>query len=326
MKNLKSLINLAIVMLIIISCKNNNSETIKTSELNSVGNIDITGNYVDGNYLERNQGADWVAVSVSYLSDSTISISVRSRADKKKPTCTFDATANKINDTVYKTIAENQVILFKFTSKTISISTQNETDDNILYYYCSGGGTLKGVYTKINEPIDVKQIDQRVFIKTLILQDIGFDIFTTVKNSSQQLTIQPFGLKIDNSKISSEIVDKVVNAEIEDLNSDGYPEILIYTKSLDESGYGNVIGYSVNNGKSVSQISFPDISENQEANNGYKGNDEFAIVETTLVRRFKTFNTGDDNKTPTGKIRQIQYKLKQGEAGRNFVIDKITEF
>jgi len=123
-----------------------------------------------------------------------------------------------------------------------------------------------------------------------------------------------------------EIDGSVTNAEIEDLNSDGFPEVLIYTTSAGSGSYGNVIGYSVNNGKSISQIYFPGIADNPKANKGYMGHDEFAIVETTLVQRFQLYNPGDPNSSPTGNIRQIQYKLRDGEASRKFVIDKIVEY
>jgi hypothetical protein len=133
-------------------------------------------------------------------------------------------------------------------------------------------------------------------------------------------------LSIDNQKITKEIEGFVTNAEIEDLNSDGFPELLIYTTSAGSGSYGNVIGYSVNAGKSISDISFPQISDNPKANKGYMGHDEFAIVETTLVQRFKIYKDGDSNSNPSGNIRQIQYKLKDGEASRKFIIDKIIEY
>ncbi len=176
----------------------------------------------------------------------------------------------------------------------------------------------------IENPIQGEQ--KIVFQKTLTLQNITFDISTTGEGSISQLTIQPKGLEMDNQKIAFELEGQVTNAEIEDLNNDGFPEILIYTTSAGSGSYGNVIGYSVNNGKSISQIYFPEISENKEASSGYMGHDEFAIIETTLARRFPVYNDGDTNNNPTGGTRQIEYKLKDGEASRLFEIHKISEF
>jgi hypothetical protein len=181
------------------------------------------------------------------------------------------------------------------------------------------------VSEKNNETIDTIK-DSRVFAKTLSFKNYNFDVSSTGEGSFQQLEIQPYGLEIVNDKVTMEIDGAVVNAEITDLNADGFPEILIYTASAGSGSYGNVIGYSVNNGKSMSSIYFPPISENKETSKGYLGHDEFAIVETNLIQRFKLYNEGDTNANPTGKTRQIQYKLIDGEASRKFVIDKIEEF
>ena len=164
------------------------------------------------------------------------------------------------------------------------------------------------------------------FSKTLSLQNISFSVTTLGSGSVQQLTIKPQGLTIDNKTITEEIYGQVVNAEVEDLNSDGYPELLIYVVSAGSGSYGSVIGYSVNAGKSVSKIYFPEISENPQASKGYMGHDEFAIVETSLVQRFRIYNPGDANCCPTGDMRQVTYKLVDGEAGRKFVVNKIDEY
>ena len=76
----------------------------------------------------------------------------------------------------------------------------------------------------------------------------------------------------------------------------------------------------------MSAIYFPAIADNPNANKGYMGHDEFAVVELALIHRFKIYNEGDSNSNPTGKTRQIQYKLKDGEASRKFVVDKIFEY
>ena len=47
----------------------------------------IFGNYVDAGYAQRADGFDWVAVRVRQGDNETIDVSVRSRADKKRPTC-----------------------------------------------------------------------------------------------------------------------------------------------------------------------------------------------------------------------------------------------
>ena len=101
-------------------------------------------NYVDDGYSLREQGADWVMITATPLTDSKLQIAVKSRSDIKKPTCTYNATARfnpKTGD--YETNENGQTISFTFSDQQLEI---DGSDSNLLYYYCSGGATLKGVY------------------------------------------------------------------------------------------------------------------------------------------------------------------------------------
>lgn len=172
---------------------------------------------------------------------------------------------------------------------------------------------------------EIDSISKNTFEKILTLQNISFEITTTIESDSIKLNIQPSGLELDNQKIVLDIDAPVIDAEIEDLNADGFPEIAIYTTSSGSGSYGNVIGFSVNNGKSVSQIYMPNLTENKTASKGYMGHDEFTIVENSLCRKFPIYNDNDTNANPTGGTRQIEYKLKDGEASRIWVIEKISD-
>jgi len=328
--NMSRTLKFIVLIIFSISLFNCQSKVDQKKEVNNLKEteevITFFGNYVSESYSKRNEGYDWVAVSITQWNSDEAKIKIRSRADKKKPTCTLDAIAKKVTSTIYESTLDGKAVLFTLENNTLSIKTKNEKDNDFLSFYCSGGASISGRYLKINEPLDVTQIDKTNFNKTLMLQNIGFTV-TSIKNEfNTEITIVPFGLEISNRILKHEIDGTITNAEIEDLNSDGFPELLIYTTSYGSGSYGNVIGYSVNNGKSVSQIYFPPISQNPELNKGYMGHDEFAIVETSLVQRFKTYNPEDSNSNPTGKIRQIQYKLVDGEASRRFEVKNITEF
>jgi hypothetical protein len=56
------------------------------------------------------------------------------------------------------------------------------------------------------------------------------------------------------------------------------------------------------------------------------GHDEFAVLENVLGRRFPVYKEGDANSEPSGKTRQLQYKLTPGEAGWVLQLKDITEF
>ncbi|KQC01843.1 hypothetical protein [Pedobacter sp. Hv1] len=140
------------------ACNNNKSEpaqtaTPKTSDV-------VIGNYASSDYEKRKEGYDWVGVMVTKNNDSTVHISIRSRADIKKPTCTFDADAKRLNDSVYKANVMGKDILFNFNPSQMSIATARKEDEGILNYFCSGGGSLAGIFNKTTAPLDSIQIDK----------------------------------------------------------------------------------------------------------------------------------------------------------------------
>jgi hypothetical protein len=98
---------------------------------------------------------------------------------------------------------------------------------------------------------------------------------------------------------------------------------MVYSRSIEAGNPGSVVAFSVNNGKSMSDIAFPPLEG--EALVGYRGGDEFSVVETSLGRRFRVYKEGDADGAPTGPMRQLQYKLQDGEASRAFTLVDVTE-
>ena len=134
-----------------------------------------------------------------------------------------------------------------------------------------------------------QEISKECFDKELTYPGSGISFKVSIEGDS--LMIQPSGLSVSNETLYHDINGyTVVNAEIGDLNIDSYPEVFVYLTSDGSGSYGKLIGYSVNNGKSVS------------------------------------YKEGDSNANPTGGMRQIQYKLVDGENGRILKIDKVMEF
>ncbi|PQJ23023.1 hypothetical protein BSU00_01785 [Tenacibaculum sp. SG-28] len=58
-----------------------------------------------------------------------------------------------------------------FTQNSVTIDTENEQDLGVLYYFCSGGASLKNTYQKLNEHLDLQQIDSTSFSVSKILQE-----------------------------------------------------------------------------------------------------------------------------------------------------------
>lgn len=284
------------------------------------------GDYVTDSYYQRNERSDWVGVSISKRDDSTAIISIRSRADIKKPTCTFDAIAEILDPQTLKTTFEKKAILFSFSGSEMEISVLEEKDDDLLSFFCSGGGSLKGPYKKLVEPMDISQLEYIDFEKRLSLQGITFHVKSINTGFFTEVMITPENLEIDNRPARHKITGSITGAEVEDLNSDGSPELLVYIQTLEGGLFGDVIGYSVNNKKSMSQIYFSGVKENSTLSKGYFGYDEFTVIETKLGQRFPIFNDLNGVLNPTGKTRQISYKLIESEAQRKFEVDTIIEY
>ena len=68
------------------------------------------------------------------------------------------------------------------------------------------------------------------------------------------------------------------------------------------------------------------ITDYPKLTKGYRGHDEFMMVENSVAQRFPIYKDTDSDDKPTGGWRQLQYKLTQGEASWVLKLDKVFEF
>jgi len=161
---------------------------------------------------------------------------------------------------------------------------------------------------------------------TLSYGALSFDLAASADSSLNQLQITPAGLTGGNNPLNAELDGTAYGAELADLDSNGWPEIYVYVSSAGSGSYGSLVAFAVNNGKSATPIYLPPLEQSPQVLEGYMGHDQFAVVETRLVRRFPIYLEGDTNAAPTGKTRQLQYRLETGEAGWVLVLDKVVEY
>lgn len=164
------------------------------------------------------------------------------------------------------------------------------------------------------------------FNQTLTLQGIGFHVTSANRGSTNELKIVPSGLTGDNTPIVRATEGQITRAEVADLDADGSPEVYVYIRSAGSGSHATLVAFSANRRKSLSEIFLPPVSDDAKAAQGYKGHDDFAVVEGTLVRRFPVYKDGDSNDAPTGGVRQLQYKLKPGEATWQLKLDRVVEY
>lgn len=172
----------------------------------------------------------------------------------------------------------------------------------------------------------VSSNNETSFNQMLSLQGVRFHVTVTHQGSVSTLRIVPSGLKLDNSPIVKTIEGAVTGAEVADLNVDGSPELYVYVTSAGSGSYGSVVAYAANRRQSLSEIYFPPVADNKKWAQGYAGHDEFAVVENTFVQRFPVYKDADPLTKASGGMRQLQYKLKRGEAAWQLKLDHVETY
>lgn len=174
---------------------------------------------------------------------------------------------------------------------------------------------------QVEEVGTLSSLDKRKMLNTLTWKNCTFEVAT----SGNELTITPQGLSEVNREEKHDITGyTVTNAEIGDLNVDGYPEVFVYLTSHGSGSYGRLIGYSVNNGKSMSLVALPSVSDDPKISKGYMGHDHMKMAGNRFVLSFPVYKDSDTNANPTGGTREVHYQLINGEAGRALKVDKVV--
>lgn len=167
---------------------------------------------------------------------------------------------------------------------------------------------------------------QKLKIDTTVkLGKAGYRVLCTNKNFEKNgLKISLIGFEENRGDIDVDIKGKLVSVEVDDLNNDGFPDLLMYIYSDVEKRKGTVVAIASDNNKNVLPIVFPDIADDEKLKQGYDGGDEFRLLNGRLLRRFPVKNTTDStNQSTSIVIRQIIYKVIYGEKGTlKFKVDR----
>ena len=109
--------------------------------------LNATQRYVSDGYAQQAQGQDWVMVTLSpSATQDTLTLSVQSRSDIKKPTCQFEDSAKQVAAGHYQVQVGNGHMDVYPSNKSVRIDSQDGANLN---YYCSGGASLAGTYSRL---------------------------------------------------------------------------------------------------------------------------------------------------------------------------------
>lgn len=169
----------------------------------------------------------------------------------------------------------------------------------------------------------------RKYDSTMKIGKVGYKVNCSNRNADKNtINISPVGFDNSVRDFSFEIKGRIRRAEVDDVNRDNFPDLVLYVYTGDTLNKGTVICISSDGNNNVLPIVFPDIVDDLKLRDGYKGNDEFLLMEGVLTRRFPLF-TIDSNgvSKPTGKTRQVMYRVAPGEkSGQKFSVMRIYDY
>lgn len=175
---------------------------------------------------------------------------------------------------------------------------------------------FSGVISLLNAQIPARRIDT-----IMKLGKTGYKLSCNNKNPDRNtVTVSPIGFEKEAREASFEVKGRITKAEVDDINRDGFPDLVFYVYSIgiDSMPKGIVIGISSERNESMAPIGFPDIFDDPKIRVGYKGYDEYFLMEGTLMRRFPVFPADSSSAKPAGSgvlMRQVSYQIIPGERG-----------
>lgn len=246
------------------------------------------GTFVSEGYEEKAKGADWVSVTITQIRQNLFHVEVRSRSDIKKPTCTLttDAHLDKKGELITK--QSGLELGFHISGDILNIYSPSDKDLN---YFCSGGATLAGKYKRLSGNPDQKQLDDSQFWKFLEYNDLTFSI-QAIRDT---LTIQPILPKGRADEVKIPFKGSIADAEIGDLDADGFPEVYVYIREGRDQ-HIRLEAYYLDKGISLRKIkSHDDPPLQPEEEKDYYGKDEYKLnaPESVLQRLFPIRGTNN---------------------------------
>ena len=165
--------------------------------------------------------------------------------------------------------------------------------------------------------IHAQQVTFEKIDTTMKIGKYGYKVRCRNKEiKSNMLAIRPIGFESPaNESMNMPVRGRVSAAMVDDLNSDGLADLILFIYTDSVALHGTVYVMVSQDSKTIVPAGLPDPALDGKINTGYKGHDVFSMLEGTVLLRFPIFKQGDKDDAPTGGTRTVQYSLTKGESG-----------
>jgi hypothetical protein len=151
---------------------------------------------------------------------------------------------------------------------------------------------------------------------TMKIGKAGYRVTCRNKSITENpIGIRPVGMESDVRPLDFPLKGRLYATQVDDLNGDGYPDLLMYIYTDSNAIHGTVYCLMSQENKSLVPCYLPDISYDPKVSKGYKGYDKFSLLEGTLIQQFPIYNPNDEKEKPTGGERTLMYQVTKGENG-----------
>lgn len=155
------------------------------------------------------------------------------------------------------------------------------------------------------------------FEETLREGSISFTVSSPNVPERNTMVIYSQGLENRNDTFQIEVAGMVHDAQLADLNTDGFPEVYVFTQQKEEEQKGDVYIFTSFRNRSYGQAFLQELPQANTLMPEQRSVDHFALGDSLLIRKVAAAGaTGEDAAAAT---KEIVYELKSGEASYQLV-------
>lgn len=173
--------------------------------------------------------------------------------------------------------------------------------------FCLGAVRAQITFGKIDTTMTVGKTGYRVNCRNKEIKE-------------NQMGIRPIGFESPaNQNMNFPVRGRISKALVDDLNGDGVADLILFIYTDSAAIHGTVLAFVSDGTKSIVPAGLPDLQLDGKLNSGYKGHDQFSMLEGTLLQKFPVYKP-EDKDVPTGGNRVVQYQLSKVENGYKFAV------